>query len=182
MTYKEPNQDFYIRHDLEEGDPRIRYIVTSGEYSDYKIRGVFDSDKARADIYAEKICGRVEEYEVNLEQQTIPEEWAWVVRMKRDGTCKVSREDMEEREEEIRGDKTGYRNDRDAFISTRYDGTSDMYADVYAKDEAGAAKIANEYRTQAIALGIWPETFGRRNIDTLPKTRYLRAGKWSLET
>lgn len=180
MTYEEPNGDFYVRHDLEDGDPRIRYIVTSGEYSDYKIRGVFDSDKSRADIYAEKICGRVEEYEVNLEQQTIPEEWAWVVRMKRDGSCTVRREDMEERADELTGKRFGYARDWTAHLTLGYMGDPEMIADVYAKDEAGAAKIANEYRTRAIADGFWTPTNTKQSFHMPPKYYYLKSTGWVL--
>lgn len=40
------------------------YVVTRGEYSDYRIVGVF-TDKAKAEKYADFCCGNVEEYEEN---------------------------------------------------------------------------------------------------------------------
>ena len=60
---------------LESAKPSTAYVVTSGEYSDYHIDGVF-SDKKKADFFANKDYERsVEEYDVDDEQMLREERW-----------------------------------------------------------------------------------------------------------
>lgn len=55
--------------------PKTAYVVTSGEYSDYHIDGVF-SDKEKADFFADKDNDRsVEEYDIDDEQMLRQEDW-----------------------------------------------------------------------------------------------------------
>lgn len=55
--------------------PKTAYVVTSGEYSDYHIDGVF-SDKDKADFFADKDGDRsVEEYDIDDEQMLRQENW-----------------------------------------------------------------------------------------------------------
>lgn len=55
--------------------PKTAYVVTSGEYSDYHIDGVF-SDKEKADFFADKDGDRsVEEYDIDDEQMLRQENW-----------------------------------------------------------------------------------------------------------
>lgn len=55
--------------------PKTAYVVTSGEYSDYHIDGVF-SDKEKADFFADKDNDRsVEEYDIDNEQMLRQEDW-----------------------------------------------------------------------------------------------------------
>lgn len=55
--------------------PKTSYVVTSGEYSDYHIDGVF-SDKEKADFFADKDNDRsVEEYDIDDEQMLRQEDW-----------------------------------------------------------------------------------------------------------
>ena len=55
--------------------PKNAYVVTSGEYSDYHIDGVF-SDKEKADFFADKDNDRsVEEYDIDDEQMLRQEDW-----------------------------------------------------------------------------------------------------------
>lgn len=55
--------------------PKTAYVVTSGEYSDYRIDGVF-SDKEKADFFADKDGDRsVEEYDIDDEQMLRQEDW-----------------------------------------------------------------------------------------------------------
>lgn len=62
-----------FRASLDE--PKTAYVVTSGEYSDYHIDGVF-SDKEKADFFADKDGGRsVEEYDIDDEQMLRQENW-----------------------------------------------------------------------------------------------------------
>lgn len=56
-------------------EPKTAYVVTSGEYSDYHIDGVF-SDKEKADFFADKDGDRsVEEYDIDDEQTLRQENW-----------------------------------------------------------------------------------------------------------
>ena len=56
-------------------EPKTAYVVTSGEYSDYHIDGVF-SDKEKADFFADKDGDRsVEEYDIDDEQMLRQENW-----------------------------------------------------------------------------------------------------------
>lgn len=62
-----------FRASLDE--PKTAYVVTSGEYSDYHIDGVF-SDKEKADFFADKDGDRsVEEYDIDDEQMLRQEYW-----------------------------------------------------------------------------------------------------------
>lgn len=55
--------------------PKTAYVVTSGDYSDYHIDGVF-SDKEKADFFADKDNDRsVEEYDIDDEQMLRQEDW-----------------------------------------------------------------------------------------------------------
>lgn len=55
--------------------PKTAYVVTSGEYSDYHIDGVF-SDKEKAVFFADKDNDRsVEEYDIDDEQMLRQEDW-----------------------------------------------------------------------------------------------------------
>ena len=58
--------------------PKTAYVVTSGEYSDYHIDGVF-SDKEKAVFFADKDNDRsVEEYDIDDEQMLRQEDWYMV--------------------------------------------------------------------------------------------------------
>lgn len=55
--------------------PKTAYVVTSGEYSDYHIDGVF-SEKEKADFFADKDNDRsVEEYDIDDEQMLRQKAW-----------------------------------------------------------------------------------------------------------
>lgn len=55
--------------------PKTAYVVTSGEYSDYRVDGVF-SDKEKADFFADKDGDRsVEEFDIDDEQMLRQENW-----------------------------------------------------------------------------------------------------------
>lgn len=54
---------------------KTAYVVTSGEYSDYRVDGVF-SDKEKADLFAKKTDDRtIEEYNIDDEEQLREEYW-----------------------------------------------------------------------------------------------------------
>ena len=55
--------------------PKTAYVVTSGEYSDYRVDGVF-SDKEKADSFAKKAEDRtIEKYNIDDEEQLRKEYW-----------------------------------------------------------------------------------------------------------
>ena len=114
------------------------YVVTEGQYSSYRIVGFF-STKDKADAFKGKFDTRVEEYELdNLEPGLYLSSYA--VWMKRDGTCARVEE---------RGLVTP---DAYRLLPGPY-----LFVQCFAKDEQHAVKIANEKRTQMIALGQWEE-------------------------
>lgn len=54
---------------------KTAYVVTSGEYSDYRVDGVF-SNKEKADLFANKVEDRtIEEYNIDDEDQLRQENW-----------------------------------------------------------------------------------------------------------
>lgn len=56
-------------------EPKTAYVVTSGEYSDYSVDGVF-SDKAKAYLFVNKAGDRtIEEYNIDDEEQLREECW-----------------------------------------------------------------------------------------------------------
>ena len=55
--------------------PKTAYVVTSGEYSDYRVDGVF-SDKKKADSFVTKAEDRtIEQYNIDDEEQLREENW-----------------------------------------------------------------------------------------------------------
>lgn len=125
------------------------YIITRGDYSDYHICACFSTRKQaeeRLHLYGDGDA-EIEEWDLDkaiiLPEGLIP----WCVRMnKNDGEVFTARhvplDEFEDRnyitEEKLRG-------------HFWYD-TFEIY--VLAKDEKHAIKIANEKRTQGIALGL----------------------------
>lgn len=56
-------------------EPKPAYVVTSGEYSDYRVDGVF-SDKEKANSFSAKAYGRaIERYNIDDEEQLREENW-----------------------------------------------------------------------------------------------------------
>lgn len=56
-------------------EPKTAYVVTSGEYSDYRVDGVF-SDKEKANSFSAKAYGRaIERYNIDDEEQLREENW-----------------------------------------------------------------------------------------------------------
>ena len=135
------------------------WVVEQGSYSNYRVVGVF-STQANAELVKEKINAQ-ESYEPaevaewpfdpgieGLRNGYTP----WTVLMRRDGTVE-SIEQGPYRNTTIRlweRTQSPYyqrRNAPDVLHGTA----------VWAKDEAHAIKIMNEYRAQFIALGKWKE-------------------------
>lgn len=114
------------------------YVLTTGEYSDYKIVGLFTT-KELAEAFMEKfnIDGTVEEYELDvLDQYTKMEELAFKVLMKKDGTV----------------EHVNITDDVNDAINT-FVGNNKfrLWCTCFAKDKEHAIKITNEKRLQLIA-------------------------------
>lgn len=128
------------------------YVVTSGDYSDYGIEGMF-SDRAKADAFAAlwPVDGykqaRVEEYRLDV---AVDERFGrglrpfWCV-MDRDGRVRS----IDQRT------PTDTDNPASPRPVPRVGGTW-LVGTVWATDKAHAAKILNERRVQLIASGEWP--------------------------
>lgn len=120
------------------------FIVTSGEYSDYKIMGVFDS-KEKAELYIESFHGRIEEYNLNPYNEQLKNGFkSFQVHMNIKGST------------EKYGVNCGNGNHDDNWFADNYENNEiHLVANMWANDEKHAIKIANERRVQYIANNTW---------------------------
>lgn len=124
------------------------YVVTSGEYSEYHICGVY-LDKERAERSAELYNGEIEEWLIDEMPDAPVGMVGWEVEIRRDGTvvraevCRVTEVD-----------------NRFAIIKNLASEQKPKYGmtTMFARDRDHAIKIANERRTFAIAEGRWDST------------------------
>lgn len=119
------------------------YIVTKGEYSDYRIRGVF-TDREKADKFLDSITTKygdntIEEWDANIPDS--PKSYKYFfVKMSKSGDVKYV--------------CTSYYFSSKEEISFRFSEEL-MFSYQFAKDEKHAVKIANERRTRLIAENKW---------------------------
>jgi hypothetical protein len=122
------------------------FIVTTGEYSDYRISGVFDSkelaskfiDSFAKDIFTEY---QIEVWALNPYERELNDGYScYYVSMNKDGSV----EDVKQTHYDWGSPKPLFRKDKMSF-----------YAHLYAKDENHAVKIMNEKRTVALANNTW---------------------------
>lgn len=119
------------------------YLVTRGEYSDYRVMGVFDS-KEKAE-YALKVyaADNIEEREMNALPDHTPGYYRFGLEMDKDGNTIWTYQrghDDEDWEEEY---------------YPLYEPW--MFFHVLARDEEHAIKIVNEKRIRMLAENIWPQ-------------------------
>lgn len=125
------------------------YVVTAGEYSDYRIQAVF-SEKEIAEKYVKLFKKdsdfRVEEHDLNPDKEGISNGYnPFYVIMTREGEC-VS----------VNKDLSCYFDH--GSINVGWDGNLEV--SLFAKDKKHAIKIANEKRLQVIAGNHWtPRNF-----------------------
>lgn len=140
------------------------HMVSRGEYSDYQVVGIF-STKEKAEAYiefsnsfsegtydspfldAELVVDELDELGVLVQQGKRP----FTVYMQRSGDSTVTDAMHDYFRPEDHNNNGVYRRRGDP---------SRLILDVWAKDEAGAAKIANERRLALIMNGEWPEDVG----------------------
>jgi hypothetical protein len=121
------------------------FIVTSGEYSDYRIKGVFSTKEKAEQFKLLYDYDDIEEWDLDPEVPVLPEGvYPWHVDMKRDGDCIVYRTGPDSLGEGLR---TNW------FLSTWE--PYRLIVDCLAPDKEGAAKIANEIRARLIATDKW---------------------------
>ena len=112
------------------------YVVTSGEYSDYGIDGMY-STLEKATEAAGRIRGRVEWYALDDSDDAYGP-WAVEIQKNGDGAHAERAQEPEAPSVIIRGRKS-------------------MVLTVMVRTEAQAIKVANERRAFLIASGIWSD-------------------------
>jgi hypothetical protein len=130
------------------------WVVEEGEYSDYRVVGVFSSE-ANAKQVAELVGGEVAEWPVDPNIAELNQGLhIYFVQMRRDGTV-----DRCEHQKIDAYGLTGIgvtmwrRSQAPAYRGQNMPDV--MHAKVWAKDEQHAIKIANEHRAEWIASGKW---------------------------
>jgi hypothetical protein len=141
------------------------HLVTSGEYSDYRLKGVYDSpEKAEAARAIFATTNEVEEFELNEIPPAPPGMLGFQCYMGKDGNTKsvdrCSGEDVT--------DKVYF---YDMYWRLPQHGPICGLFRMWARDEQHALKIANERRTQRIALNQFPDT--REELDAMIKDHRL---------
>jgi len=116
------------------------YVVTTGEYSDYSIRGVFDNEP-QANEFAESCQGEVKEYPLNPTSSKPKGYFLYRVEMDREGNSKVSAEDI------IYCNNVG----KDCILPHN----NKLLVYCWARNDKHAVKIANEKRAKMIVMGEW---------------------------
>ena len=127
------------------------YLVSSGEYSDYGIDGIFTT-KELAEKFIKSFDIENSYDEINIEVRTLnPYEKelrqgfkAYFVRMSKKGKT-ISVNNTE--------NAFGF----DSYDSDGFDVRNNLISHVYAKDKKHAIKIVNEKRTKLIALNKYPQ-------------------------
>lgn len=119
------------------------YLVTDGYYSDYRVRGVYSTmEKAEQAKLLYAADNDIEKYELDAVPDSPPGLVPFVVTITSSGDV-----------------RNAYRESADQF-SPRWHVTN-WYGDpcglfyMWARDEQHAVKIANEWRAQIAALGLW---------------------------
>ncbi len=119
------------------------YVVTRGDYSSYRIKGVYISRyKARKVLKLHGEDARIETYKLNDMGKYPQNMYPWRVRMNKYGDV-----------QSVQNESCEYFKEENSFES--YDEI--LRVNVWAKDQKHAIKIANEQRTQLIAENKWPE-------------------------
>jgi len=121
------------------------FIVTNGTYSNYHISAVFSTrELALGYIYSniENNDGyKVEEYDVDTENQTPYDRTLYSVLVFEDNTGEVVEDDYDQ---------------PSRFSFRGMENPVCLYLKVFAYDKQHAKKIASEYRARVIALKGWP--------------------------
>ena len=119
------------------------YVVTVGEYSDYRICGVFDLENLAQkfiDSFGEKNNMNIEEYSLNPYSIEMSKDYKpFFIRMTSAGECTQAKSGIDFNSDTCYG----------------FDNKNQLYCSVFAKDEKHAIKIVNEKRIQILAANTW---------------------------
>lgn len=137
------------------------WVVEEGEYSDYRVVGVFSS-KEYAQQIADVINGTggyrdatVAEWPLDPAVHELRQGFKrFVVDMRKDGTVERC-EQQTISGYQLSGDVHIWRRTQAPAFRGNPDKPDVLQAEVWAEDETHAVKIANEHRTQKIASGEW---------------------------
>ena len=122
------------------------YVVTDGDYSDYRILGIYSSEAHAVHARAVYAAGNeIEEYVLDAIPSSPPGLFAYGIAMDADGNGNP------------RWGKAIQRLSNDNFTPDvhPYGDDKHVYFKVWATDPTHALKIANEMRVQRIADGSW---------------------------
>jgi hypothetical protein len=131
------------------------WVVEHGEYSDYRVVGVFSSEE-KAQLIANAISGSiVNEWTMDPAVDELRQGFhPFIVDMRQDGT--VERCDKWEiTPYEIAGCVRIWHRTQAPAYRDNPDKPDVLHAEVWAKDAEHAIKITNEHRTRMIATGEW---------------------------
>lgn len=153
------------------------WLVTHGEYSDYKIIAIFDSEEKAIDFKNSYVCSKdydIEKRELN--KVDYKDRKDHFIRMAKDGTVILCL-DEPPKEEDVEKEETKYPHSMgdlnyirhimersnsftssdDLYIDTKFEIWDNGILEVLckAKDKKHAIKIANKYRLTAIAENRW---------------------------
>ena len=120
------------------------YLVTDGDYSDYRVLGAFSSrEKAEHAKLLYAANNNIEEYELDAVPESPPGLFAYVVLME------ISGDVNRMWQESVVGFKSKW------HPGDLYGSAPVAWFRIWARDEQHAVKIANEWRAQIIAMGLW---------------------------
>lgn len=129
------------------------YVVTEGDYSDYRIVAIFSEEYSElAQKLAENIYGQVEIYVLNP-HVAFPKFPRWKILMSRDGDtldCAISSESAEKPVNTCNVSEL-----KPTYWCIDNHAPYNLEVGCFAKSREHAIKITNEYRTRLIALGIY---------------------------
>ena len=125
------------------------YVVTQGEYSDYRIVAVYDTKDA-AEYHMEHLTGEYYD-DVNVEEYELNPRGAFLKGGLRPFRITMTREGNTSHIE-----KCGVEYASNGHVNLDPHGSNGRFC-VLARNEQHAVKIANERRTRLIADGIWDE-------------------------
>ena len=119
------------------------YVVTQGDYSSYRIKGVYTSRyKARKVLKLHGEDARIETYKLNDMGKYPQNMYPWRVRMDKHGDV-----------QSVNNGSCEYFKEKHSFESN----DEILSVNVWAKNQKHAVKIVNEQRVQLIAENQWPE-------------------------
>lgn len=140
---------------------KIIYVVTSGDYSDYHIDGVFDSQElARLFVGAQKNSGdyTIEEHQVNPHEKPLRNGYQWfAIHMLKNGDTVFATPASPTDSDPRFWVHPGWTIEHSSLIPEEAEQEPMLMIIVAGRDLRHAVKIANERRTGLLVSGAWDE-------------------------